>query len=139
MSILATNAVLRLFQDGKLSHQQRLLLLLLAHFHHDSTGECTPSIETLARQSGLSDRRVQLNIRALEKLGALVVCKRFNSGWQIANRYDLTGVTKKAGRRGVTGVSPNRDGTSIPTVDAADPVENSSQVGKSSCKGGANG
>lgn len=91
------------------SPNQRLLLLLLAFHHNHTTGQCSPSNATLADAAGLSERRVQMNMRKLEKLGLVKVVKRFIAGLQTSNQYDLLGVTKKTGRPGVTGVSPEKE------------------------------
>jgi len=46
----------------------KLVLLILAHHRNHKTGQCYPSIATIARESGLSDRGVRNAIARLVKL-----------------------------------------------------------------------
>ncbi len=111
MSIQAMNWANRELKRSKASPNPRLLLLLLAHHHNHTTGQCSPSNATLAEAAGITERRVQMNMRKLEKLGLVKVVKRFIAGLQTSNQYDLLGVTKKTGRPGATGVSPDKETT----------------------------
>ncbi len=47
----------------------KLVLLILAHHMNHKTGRCFPSVATMARESGLSDRGVRLAVARLAKLG----------------------------------------------------------------------
>lgn len=107
MSIAAINWVFKL--TVTLSSSERLLLFVLAHCHHTKTGRIFPSNATLAEKSGLSERRVQMNMRKLEKKNLVVVKARGASGLQLSNEYHLAGVTGGAHRSGVTGGAHDRE------------------------------
>jgi Helix-turn-helix domain len=49
----------------------KLVLVNLADHHNDKTGLCCPSLERLARQCGLSKKGAILQIKKLERVGAL--------------------------------------------------------------------
>jgi DNA-binding IscR family transcriptional regulator len=55
--------------EKDLPHAPKIVLLALAHFAHQSTGECFPSIRLLSARCGLSASSVRSQIRALEKAG----------------------------------------------------------------------
>lgn len=70
MSVQALSWVLEYSQS---KHGARLTLLSIAnHARHDGSG-AWPSVDTIARESRLTAREVQLAIRKLEKLGELRV------------------------------------------------------------------
>lgn len=73
----------------RLSSAQRLVLLTLAYHHNDKTGTCTPAVDTLAGETGLSDRAVQLATQALAKARLITIAKRTVHGIQTSNQYDL--------------------------------------------------
>lgn len=56
-----------------LSSTQRHVLLVLANYVNDETRTAYPSVDRLARQTGLSARAVQLALRALEAQGIIGV------------------------------------------------------------------
>ena len=49
----------------------KLVLLILAHHRNHLTGQCFPSVATIAREAGLSDRGVRNAIARLAKLGLI--------------------------------------------------------------------
>ncbi|MBB5547504.1 helix-turn-helix domain-containing protein [Paraburkholderia fungorum] len=56
-----------------LGHTQKIVLLALADFAVQSTGECEPSIRVLSAKCGLSASAVRTQIAHLEKVGLLDV------------------------------------------------------------------
>ena len=94
-------------KSARLSASERLVLIVLAHRHHDKTNACFPAIDTIAEAVGLSARRVQITIRSLTDRGLISVSMRSVHGRQRANQYDLfgrlradAGITPQSGMRG---------------------------------------
>ena len=56
------------FESQTLPPTERLIMLALAD-HADDDGRCYPSIQRLCQRTGLSERAVRTNLRALEKSG----------------------------------------------------------------------
>lgn len=107
-------------EKHELNASQRLIILALAHRHHNVTGNCTPSGETIAKMTGLSKRRVQMNVGVLNEKQLVSVVKRFKKGFQLSNQYELLGVTKKtplSKLMGVTGKSPDKEVTTDMVID----------------------
>lgn len=69
----------------------RIVLMVLAHHHHDRTGACFPTISTVAEAAGLRERRTQAILRSLEAMGLITIAKRTERGRQRSNQYDLFG------------------------------------------------
>ena len=69
MGFKYTHRVYNDVQDTTATEQQ--VLALLAHFADDKTGQCFPSIETLARQSHLHRVTVIRCLDALKRKGYL--------------------------------------------------------------------
>lgn len=69
---------------SELGPTRKLVAFVLSLHMNELGGSCFPSIDTLARKTGLSDRGVQKAIRALEESGWLV-CE--TGGGRKANRY----------------------------------------------------
>lgn len=67
MSVAATNWAWAQPVGGA----EKLVLLALAHRHHTRTGQCNPSVETLALMVKLSERAVQYALRGLEERGLI--------------------------------------------------------------------
>lgn len=61
-----------IFGSATLRPTQRLIMLCLAD-HSDDQGRCYPSISRLCSRTGLSERAVRANIRALEESGYLKI------------------------------------------------------------------
>lgn len=69
MSVKVMSAV---FESKTLGPTERLIMLALAD-HCDDAGRCYPSNARLCERTGLSERAVRTNIRALEDAGYLTV------------------------------------------------------------------
>lgn len=85
------NWALETAKGSKLTPSQRLVLMVLAHHHHDKTNACFPAIATIAEIVGLTPRRVQIALRALDSMGLISVSERSEHGRQRSNQYDLFG------------------------------------------------
>ena len=70
---------------------ERLLLLVIATYHHDKTGECFPSYDTLAENTGWKRRAVILMTGRLEANGLLFRQQRRVGGHQGSNNFVLFG------------------------------------------------
>ena len=90
MGFKYTHRVYNDVHDTRPSEQQ--VLALLAHFADDKTGQCFPSIETLARQSHLSHSTVMRCLDSLKKKGYLkwIPGGRKKRGRVLSNLYKLT-------------------------------------------------
>lgn len=103
-----------------LSSSAKLVLLALA-YRADVSGSCYPSLEGLARLTGMDIKTVRKNVRALEASGYLVVQKR-------AGRTPLFTVTPtkngttKFGTPTKNGISQNWEDT--PTKNGRTPLPN---------------
>lgn len=62
--------------DVPCSSTDKLVLLVLANYADDDGRNCFPSVATVVRQSGLSERTVQMAFGRLEKAGYLQVIHR---------------------------------------------------------------
>ena len=82
-----------------------VLLMIANHAHSDGTG-AWPSIETLARESRLSERTVQRAIRRLEKTGELEVER--SDGGRKSNYYCVKMSGVKVTPQGCKVLSPQR-------------------------------
>lgn len=69
----------------------RLVLMVLATHHHDKTGQCFPSYDTLAAETGTKRRNVINVVKALAFNGLVIVQKRRVKGHQGSNHYVLFG------------------------------------------------
>lgn len=114
MSVKAIRWALDAATQHGLNQTHRIVLVVLGNYHHERTGTCFPSVETVARDAGLSVRRAQSAIRAISSMGLIHVNKRSVRGVQRSNQYDLFGqfrddgrVTPKTGFRGDGGGTPN--------------------------------
>ena len=97
----------RVYNDvqGTTATEQQVLALL-AHFADDRTGQCFPSIETLARQSHLSRATVMRCLDSLKKKGLLkwISGGRKKRGRVLSNLYKLI-LPKPAPKRDETVLS----------------------------------
>ncbi len=91
MSTRAMNWALETAKGSRLNSSERLVLMILAHHHHDRTNACFPAIATIAELAGLSTRRAQSTVRALTDKGLINVAVRTEHGRQRSNQYDLFG------------------------------------------------
>ncbi|WP_424990652.1 helix-turn-helix domain-containing protein [Fluviibacterium sp. S390] len=134
MSVRAMNWAIEVAKGSRLNSSERLVLMILAHHHHDRTNACFPSVATLAEVAGLSTRGVQLALRSLTDKGLISVAVRTEHGRQRSNQYDLfgkprdeadftpkrksrgeAGCTPKPGSRGAGGVTPQNSRGVKPT------------------------
>ena len=113
MSTRAMNWALETAKGSRLNSSERLVLMILAHHHHDRTNACFPAVATIAGLAGLSTRGVQLTLRTLANKGLISVAVRTEHGRQRSNQYDLfgklrdeAGCTPKSKPRGEAGVTP---------------------------------
>jgi hypothetical protein len=91
MSTRAMNWILETAKGSRLNSSERLVLMILAHHHHDRTNACFPAIATIAELAGLSARRAQSTVRAVTDKGLISVAVRTEHGRQRSNQYDLFG------------------------------------------------
>jgi biotin operon repressor len=91
LSIRAINWAREVCERIGAPSKHRLVLLMLALHHHDKTGECFPSYETIAKACGFSRRSVIDLVSDLETNGLLVRQKRRDGGHQGSNHYVLFG------------------------------------------------
>jgi hypothetical protein len=91
-------------------------LVLVGIANHDGDGGAWPSVATLAKYAGVSERSVQRQIQELVKFGLVTV--EMNCGGNRSTRTDrrpnmyhlhLDGVTPMSSRDGVTPVTPRGD------------------------------
>ena len=99
MGFKYTHRVYNDVHDTTATEQQ--VLALLAHFADDKTGQCFPSIETLARQSHLHRATVMRCLDSLKQKGYLkwISGGRKKKGRVLSNLYKLT-LPKPALKRG---------------------------------------
>lgn len=73
---------------------ERILLIVIATYHHDKTGDCFPSYDTLAENTGWKKRAVIQMAGRLESNGLIVRQKRRVNGHQASNHFVLFGHPK---------------------------------------------
>lgn len=97
MSALSVVRWIRRVADSELEPSSRLALVMLASYA-SATGECWPSLPTLAKSTGLSRRTLQAHIKAVEAAGWLTSTAAWcESGRQTSTRYQLLGPEFGAG------------------------------------------
>lgn len=69
----------------------RLFMMALALRHHDKTGECFPSYDTIAEDTGIPRRRVITLAQECASNGIIVIQDRRVRGHQSSNQYVLFG------------------------------------------------
>lgn len=87
-------ALMSLAWDSDLPSTDKMVLLCLCNFAND-TGDCWPSISTLVKKTGLSERTVQRAIRRLIDAGILTIKERSgtSTNYRIHPRHIGTPVT----------------------------------------------
>lgn len=68
--------LLNLAWQKDLSHAPKIVLLALADFAQQSTGECFPSIRVVSAKCGLSESAVRSQIAQLERMGLIDIEKQ---------------------------------------------------------------
>ena len=112
-----------IFESDTLGPTERLIMLAIAD-HADDTGRCYPSISRLAQRTGLSERAVRGNVRALENQGYLTI--HIGAGQGGSNVYfarstpaaDTPPAADAPGRKCTT---PRQEVPSTPAADAPKP------------------
>ena len=82
-----------------LTATQRLVLVCLANHHHNGTGACFPSMDSIGLFAGVSERRARTAVSALVKMGLITRRKRVTFRGQSSNQYDLFGRIKRADKK----------------------------------------
>jgi len=72
-----------------LTRTEKFLLLILADYHNDETGQCDPSLERLAADTLTSRRQVVNALQSLAKKGFISIERRREDGKQGSNQYHL--------------------------------------------------
>jgi len=94
MSIRAINWAREVCERINVPSRHRLALVMISLHHHDKTGDCFPSYDTIAAACGFSRRKTIDLIADLEENGLLVRQKRRVSGRQGSNHLMLFGRPK---------------------------------------------
>lgn len=111
-------------EEGKLNDVDVALYALLSSYR-GPTGQCNPSVTTLARQMGKNKRTIQHYLARLRKTGALTSEPNFKNGNQTSNQYFLrdsrSAAEKAAGEyaESVGETPPSRDSDLLPRNDEA--------------------
>lgn len=118
MSVKATNWAYSVGELFDLTASERLVLLALSHRHNQATGQCNPSLDTLARMAGLTERRTRSAIASLEAKKLVRRHVRTINGRQRSNDYQLFlgedgGVRAKPGLRADARCRPPRGDGSV--------------------------
>lgn len=72
-----------------LPHLQKHVLMALAYRRNFQTGRCDPSIDTIARDCGMSKSSVKNALRALQSMGLIETVQRREGAESISNFYKL--------------------------------------------------
>ncbi|MCD1619154.1 helix-turn-helix domain-containing protein [Salipiger manganoxidans] len=91
MSVRAINWAREVCKRIGAPQRHRHALLILAAHHHDKTGACFPSYDTIAEETGFSRRKVIGLVSELEANGLLFKQKRRANGHQGSNQFVLFG------------------------------------------------
>ena len=94
MSIRAINWARQICESIEAPSRHRLALFIIAMHHHDRTGECYPSYETIAKACGFSRRKVIDLVADLEANGLVIRQQRRVKGHQGSNHFVLFGRPK---------------------------------------------
>lgn len=91
-----------LADDAPLNAADRLVLCVLCQWANSSTGECFPSVGTVAGHSKLSERTVRTSIARLAEVGAITVQRRTDgNGKPTSSLYTIMGYDPPPKSRGV--------------------------------------
>lgn len=138
MSVRAMKWAYDLYARVKIEPPERAVLNALCFCHHDKTGDCFPSYDTLSNMTGYRRRRVIEAVNELRRIGVIEVRQRRVNGHQGSNHFVLfrdsevieeppTRVHKKAPCKSADGstlprVPPWDHDRGIYTLRAAKPV-----------------
>lgn len=121
MSVRAINWAMGLFKNVDLPPQERMILTVLCHHHHDKTSDCFPSYETIALLSGYRRRRVIQGVSNLKEWGLVKTQKRRVNGQQGSNQFVLFGTYKPATRVHKKAPCQSADGGTLYRVQTGAP------------------
>ena len=91
MSIHAINWAVEVCERINVPPSERLILMIIAKHHHEKTGECFPSYDKIAKQSGFQRRKVIYAVAEIEANGLIFTQKRRQNGHQGSNHFVLFG------------------------------------------------
>lgn len=91
MSIRAINWARDVGKSIGIPSRHRLALLTLAAHHHDKTGSCFPSYDTIADEVGCNRRKAMELVSDLEANGVIIRQSRRRGQRQGSNQYVLFG------------------------------------------------
>ena len=77
------------FRDREdINGMEKILWLTLASYAGNK-GQCYPSIKTLEKKIGITQKTLQKHLASLEEKGGLYICNRYDkaTGKQLSNRY----------------------------------------------------
>lgn len=86
---MSTKAVAWALEQEGLEMATKLILVCLADVHNGHTGQCNPSIPTLAKQAGCSRRTVERHLSKLRQLGLITSEAVIGRAGQTSNVYTL--------------------------------------------------
>ena len=93
----------------------KLALLILCFHHHDKTGDCFPSMQTIADSANVSSRRIQKSITALVDWNLIKKKRGGTAAGNASNRYTLFGKPKR----------PKQTGKRVPVSGQSKPEQKS--------------
>jgi hypothetical protein len=91
MSIRALNWAIDVCARMDAPPKCRIVLFVIASHHHDKTGACFPSYDTIAEKTGYRRRGVIDIVAEIEANGLLIRQKRRSDGHQSSNQFVLFG------------------------------------------------
>lgn len=94
--------------DQTMPPTRKLVLLALANFHHAKTGACCPSVASLAKMTGLSERAVRYALRDLEAEKIIGSSRRKVGGQWTSSAYTLFGKGSVMGQQAPQGWGKKR-------------------------------
>ena len=83
----------------RLKSTQKLVLLVLAHRHHQTTGQCNPALSTLMVDTGLSRSALKAALGDLQALKLVCTISRNLAGRDLSNQYRLLFENSIGGQR----------------------------------------
>jgi hypothetical protein len=125
MSLRALTSVLDFMPDAATT-KARLVAVAVADTVNDDTGYGWPSIDTLARRTGMSRRTVFRALDELEEMGVLTRVDRYEGGRQTSSAYmwrlwKTLPPNPRNDREGCQRDTPGGDSTVTPGVSALSP------------------
>lgn len=115
MSIKATKWAMGVLPVLDVSPTDKLALLCLAYHHNDKTGECFPSMQTLASECGVTSRRIQQAVGNLVDWSVIRKKRGGAAAGNASNKYTLFGSPKR----------PNETGKRVPVRSGFKPEQKS--------------